>query len=276
MQSINFNFSQDGSLKLTGKKSEPSINLNYKDTNFQAKFIEKKRNTTNLTFREVAELLGFNNITKTEKIVAALEQSECDIPKEYREKLFKIYNITEAEFRWATSDKNPDNAEIVEYNRAIDKALTDKKLALIDALPTLFHYIDEFKSIDSLYFIELEDTVFSSAYIGNSKIYLGDLLTLWQKGEWQDRCSNCGGIRYAFSAGGSPLSGSGSGWGVCSGCRQNVTQIKPCHFGSYYLFPYRKNRNWAKPDNLNVGTLENVLEIANRIKINDENIEGRI
>lgn len=60
----------------------------------------------------------------------------------------------------------------------------------------------------------------SIAYIGGSALHLGTLLRLWQSGTagWSGTCSRCGGKFVILGYGGSPLSGGGSGWGVCACC----------------------------------------------------------
>lgn len=49
-------------------------------------------------------------------------------------------------------------------------------------------------------------------------IPLGVLITLWQRGEFVDKCRECGGRVYMIGLGGSPLSGSHSWWGRCAEC----------------------------------------------------------
>lgn len=64
----------------------------------------------------------------------------------------------------------------------------------------------------------------SIAYIGSYEIPLIVLLRLWKEEDkgWIIYCPHCGGTAAIHGYGGSPLSGSGSGWGTCLDCGKEV------------------------------------------------------
>ena len=112
--------------------------------------------------------------------------------------------------------------------------------------------------IDRYYFCPAYDSWISSAFVGRKRgeLYIGELLQLWKAGSWTNECPQCGGIVYLTNAGGSPLSGSGGGWGVCGNCKENIYEILPFgkFFGQIMKLPFRE-----MPKGINFISFENLL-----------------
>jgi len=107
------------------------------------------------------------------------------------------------------------------------------RLSLIDSLPLLSNYYDEVFGNPELYYVPVNEIRFGSTITGSTKLFLGDLLTLWQDEPWHTTCPKCNSQSlFIFGAGGSPLSGSGSAWGVCKKCRENIDGVRP--FGNFF------------------------------------------
>ncbi len=127
--------------------------------------------------------------------------------------------------------------DVIEKPLETEEERLSYRLALVDSFPLLLKYHDEARKNPELYYIPVETTLFSCAYFTNTKLYFGELLTLWQDEPWHTTCPECNTQSlFIFGAGGSPLSGSGSGWGVCSHCRKDIFGIQPfSHFFGSYL-----------------------------------------
>jgi len=81
---------------------------------------------------------------------------------------------------------------------------------------------------EEFFFCEFGSAFLSIAYIAKGgPIPLGVLISLWQRGEFIDKCSHCGGDVYIIGAGGSPLSGTHSFWGYCGQCGRKQSGKKP-------------------------------------------------
>ena len=98
----------------------------------------------------------------------------------------------------------------------------------------------------TMYFIPVKNTSIGAAYVGmiKNKLVLGEILKLWKDGDWTGECNDCGNeTAFVFAAGGSPLSGAGSGWGVCSSCRKTAYQIRSFSkfFRSVRALPKKKS-----------------------------------
>jgi|GEM_PF-4268910 len=113
--------------------------------------------------------------------------------------------------------------------------ILDFYLFMIEHLPLLYDHLETIHSRREYYFAPLPEAWLSSAYLGRARpeFVLGELLDLWRCGAWVTECARCGSRVYLTNAGGSPLSGRGGAWGVCSGCRDFVSNIRP--FTTYFL-----------------------------------------
>lgn len=133
------------------------------------------------------------------------------------------------------------------------------QLTLIDAFSLLSNYYDEILDNPELYYVPVNETHFGSAITGSTQLFLGDLLTLWQGEPWHTVCSKCNSQSlFIFGAGGSPLSGSGSAWGVCRKCRESVDVVRP--FGNFFG-AVRRLKGSPRPQKVKVSliTIEQVL-----------------
>lgn len=88
--------------------------------------------------------------------------------------------------------------------------------------------LENFKRIvenEQYFFCQIGAAFLSMPWIGpDGPIPLGALVLLWQKGKLIKKCPDCGGNVYVFGAGGSPLSGAHSWWGVCRRCAGEKSQ----------------------------------------------------
>jgi len=127
-----------------------------------------------------------------------------------------------------------EQPSIVENSVDEHEARKHHRLSLIDSFPLLLNYYDEILDNPELYYIPVDKAFYVSiAYIGGIQLFLGDLLTLWQDERWHTNCPKCNSQSlFICGAGGSPLSGSGSAWGVCKKCRENIRGVQP--FGNFY------------------------------------------
>jgi hypothetical protein len=86
---------------------------------------------------------------------------------------------------------------------------------------------------EQYFFCQIGAAYLSTAWIGpDGPIPLGALVLLWQKGKLIKECPDCGGNVYVFGAGGSPLSGTTSWWGVCRRCAGWKSQRRGIGFGT--------------------------------------------
>jgi len=131
------------------------------------------------------------------------------------------------------------------------------QLSLIDSFSLLSNYYDEILDNPELYYVPVNEIRFGSSITGSTKLFLGDLLTLWQDEPWHTTCPKCNSQSlFIFGAGGSPLSGSGSAWGVCKKCRKSVDGVRP--FGKFFGAVLRK-RPRPKKKGASSLTIEKVL-----------------
>ena len=72
---------------------------------------------------------------------------------------------------------------------------------LFDNLKTLQVHRDEILKNPEFYKVRIEGTGIFAMYAGSARLFLGDLIQLWESAPWKD------GTRYYYSVGGSPLSG---------------------------------------------------------------------
>ncbi len=121
----------------------------------------------------------------------------------------------------------------VAENSSDTEARKSYQLSLVDSFPLLSKYYDEILDNPELYYVPINEIHFGSSITGSTKLFLGDLLTLWQDEPWHTTCPKCNSQSlFIFGAGGSPLSGSGSAWGVCKKCRENIGGVRP--FGKFF------------------------------------------
>ena len=132
------------------------------------------------------------------------------------------------------SFENDNSLDLAKLPDVIENSLETReerlsyRLALVDYFPHLLKYYDEARKNSEIYYIPVETTLFSCAYLANTKLHFGDLLTLWQSEPWHTTCPECNSQSlFIFGAGGSPLTGSGSAWGVCCQCRKDISGIQP-------------------------------------------------
>ncbi len=88
---------------------------------------------------------------------------------------------------------------------------------LIKNLSLLLEHREVILSKPEYYYIKLEETKVSIAYIGLPKndLYLGELLYLYTNNKFISKCPKCEGDVYITGFGSSSLSGMGSVWGIC-------------------------------------------------------------
>ncbi|MEA1911857.1 MAG: hypothetical protein U9N32_09335, partial [Spirochaetota bacterium] len=106
---------------------------------------------------------------------------------------------------------------------------TEFYLTVIENLPFLYSNYDEIMNTEKYFFCPAYDSDFGAGIIGRGRyeLYIGELLQLWKNDKWKSECPKCGGTVYITNAGGSALSGNGSAWGTCEGCKKNIYGIKP-------------------------------------------------
>ena len=86
------------------------------------------------------------------------------------------------------------------------------------------------------FFCEIGTAFLSIPYIGpGGQIPLGVLVLLSQKGDIIKKCPDCGGKAYILGAGGSPLSGTHSWWGICPKCGKTKSQRGGSGFSSIFM-----------------------------------------
>lgn len=199
--------------------------------NFIGNFFKKKREEKGLSIKEVARLIRFKNLTKTEKRISEIENNNT-IYRDYIDELSRIYEISFKDLELDPSQYKNIKDAIIAKNEMILAELEIEKaktyLKIIDQLPLLYKNFDLILNDPTLYFIPINNTYVGAAYFGMVKgeLVLGEILKLWKDGDWVGKCHNCGNeTAYIFAAGGSPLSGSGSGWGVCSNCKKTAYKI---------------------------------------------------
>ncbi|HPS31222.1 MAG TPA: helix-turn-helix transcriptional regulator [bacterium] len=234
---VYFELLGDGTVGISNSQS--SVN-DRKTVNFEGsivgEFFKRTREERNLSILQVAKLFGFSNIDKTKRNIEDIERSGKHYP-EYFRKLAEIYQIPFANVNIITQYQKEFDLKKKEL---LHKITVEKEkrtelffLKVIDSLPFLFRHFDRIVCDPDYYFIPMPGSCFSAAYMkSRPELYLGELLTLWKNGKWTSECSVCGGTVYITGAGGSPLSGSGSGWGYCSKCRKAVYGVK--HFAEFF------------------------------------------
>ncbi len=93
---------------------------------------------------------------------------------------------------------------------------------LREYLPVILVNSERILDTPQLFYCQLADAWLSSMWLyGGGPIPLGVLLLLWDAGEMRFECPSCRGPLCAVGVSGSILSGCGSAWGVCAGCRQS-------------------------------------------------------
>ncbi len=215
--------------------------------NILGDYLKECRLKNNMTKPDVAKKLGFNNINKTVRLISEIEENSIVIP-EYVDRLISLYGI----------DKNHFNLIRREHGERIkelqEKAVRDRLsfyLSLIDKLPFLYENYEKIIEDDRYYFCSVPDAYVSTAFIGRERdeLYLGELLVLWKNGDWIAECPECGGRVYITNIGGSPLSGRGSAWGVCNGCKKFVYKITPFsrYFRQVIKVPIRRIPEFLSP-----------------------------
>lgn len=98
---------------------------------------------------------------------------------------------------------------------------------LREYLPIVLTSSEQILATPRYFYCQLANAYLSSPYVfGGGPIPLGVLLLLWDAGAMRFECPSCGGSLHAIGVAGSILSGSGSAWGICTGCRtaQRVTK----------------------------------------------------
>jgi len=153
--------------------------------------------------------------------------------------------------------KSSEQTNITHNSLEKPEDLLHYKLTLIDAVPSLLKFYDEIFDNPELYYVPIEGVGFGSSITGSTQLFLGDLLTLWQDEPWHTTCPKCNSQSlFIFGAGGSPLSGSGSAWGVCRECREDIHGITP--FGKFFGAVLHKVSG-PKQEKISSITLEKIL-----------------
>jgi transcriptional regulator with XRE-family HTH domain len=230
--------------------------------NFQGAFLKQKRERNNLSINETAKLTGFKNLRKTAGIIKNIETGTITIPPGYKTQLFKILNINSVEWEKETGNSNPENEAILVHNQQILNNQLKIRLNIITLLPELFIYFNEIKNTCELYFATVPAARISVLFSGKpeSDLYLGELLTLWKNGNWRTVCSSCKGELFIFSAGGSPLSGSGSAVGICRECGQQFCTNQNGKFTRLHSALSTLNKK-QKPKNCIPVTIEQIITV---------------
>ncbi len=147
--------------------------------------------------------------------------------------------------------KSSEQSAVVKNSCDAQEACKRYRLSLIDSFSLLLNYYDEILENSELYYVPVKEIRFGSTVTGDAKLFLGDLLTMWQGEPWRTNCPKCNSQSlFIFGAGGSPLSGSGSAWGVCRECRESVDGIRP--FGDFFAAVMRKR---PRPKKVKASTL---------------------
>lgn len=103
------------------------------------------------------------------------------------------------------------------------------RLRVLAEYPLLLKFRDEILNNPELYAVEIKTTWFGSTVTGDSPLFLGDFLQFWQHEPWHRNCPKCNTkTLFIFGAAGSLLSGSGSGSGVCTKCKEELS-VKGIH-----------------------------------------------
>ena len=149
------------------------------------------------------------------------------------------------------------NAKSRRENPSHDVFESHTVLTLIENLDLLMNNYEKILNTPEYYFILIEETLVSTAYVGYSrnKLYLGELLRLWHDGKWTFQCPDCSGTVYIRNVGGSPLSGCGSGSGYCDTCKG----LKKIERFSLIFGQYRKMKKVEKGDEIIPSTVEELL-----------------
>ncbi len=88
-------------------------------------------------------------------------------------------------------------------------------------------------------------------------------MQLWKNNKWKSKCPKCGGTVYITNAGGSSLSGAGSGWGTCEGCKTNSSGLRPFQ---KFFHEIMKIETREIPDNLNFISFETLIADLKKIE----------
>ena len=166
-----------------------------------------------LTRRVLAELAGYTKIERgINRINGVMDsgeitQQEGDLPY----KICQLLEIGEPISGLAQELE----AESARYKSALrkEKELLRTYLTSIVAHSDLIQADEEMR-----YALISEYALAGGMYIGGGYLPLGLLLDFWQWNQFTEMCSVCDSKVYLYGAGGSPLSGSGSMWGICIGC----------------------------------------------------------
>ena len=125
--------------------------------------------------------------------------------------------------RFVSYGYSPPNDPEDRVAREVEEAL------LCEYLPLILANSERILETPRYFFCQISAAWLSSIWVyGGGPIPLGVLLLLWDAGEMRFECPSCGSSLYAIGVAGSILSGSGSAWGVCAGCRtaQRVTKYR--------------------------------------------------
>ena len=231
---LNFHFilNDDNKLTLSSSPAPENKKSDSLKVNIIGDYMKEQRLKKNLTKLDVARKLGFKNITKTVIHITEIEENSKSFLG-YNEKLIEIYSASDKDLKIAKLDQEKILLELKEKEkqeyRKLSKVKTNFYLSVIENLPFLYSKYEEIMNTDKYYFCPAFDSYFGTAYIsiGRFELYIGELLQLWKDNKWKNECPQCRGTVYITNAGGSPLSGAGSGWGTCEGCKTNIYGITP-------------------------------------------------
>jgi len=205
------------------------------------------------SIKELAKKMVFKNINKT---MAHLEEIESGgyrhLMENYLTELLNFYGI-EQEMLSILLKKSS------EADRRYSRLVAKHHRVVTDNVPLFLANIDFILSDDRFYFARLQGSYFSAAYVGwyRTEVYLGELLQLWEKGDWIEKCPTCGGDAYLISAAGSVLSGCGGGTVFCTHCEASGHLRKS--FGKFYG-ALREIPRRDLPDGLVAFSVEAVFE----------------
>jgi hypothetical protein len=237
MSKLEFIFTVDGQLITFSKHSENFTALDEMKINVIGNYMKSQRKNCKLSKMDVAKILGYKNISKTIRNISLIEEKSCSF-QGYNNRLVDIYQITQEDLSKVIQEHKKQKIELDDKRKKMKIDASIAKLnffcSVMENLSFLLDKFEEIVKVPEYYFCPVPDSWIGSAYVARkrSKLYLGELLSLWEKGEWLGVCPECGNIVYLTNAGGSPLSGRGGAWGICCECKQMKYEIKP--FGKYF------------------------------------------
>ena len=167
----------------------------------------------NLTRKSMAELAGYTKIDRgINRINRVMDSGE--VSKQEGDLPYKVCQMLEVKEPLSELAQELE-AESARYNSALSK----EKELLRTHLTSIVAHSDLIQADEEMrYALISEYALAGGMYIGGGYLPLGLLLDFWKQDQFTEICSACDSKVYLYSAGGSPLSGSGSMGGTCIEC----------------------------------------------------------